>query len=222
MPKKRGAASVKGFADAEAKFLQRTAAAIAAHVNFAVVRCLLLAGPGFARDKLRQHLLSEGAAAEGAHVWAQHKDAILSVPASTAYLQAIPVRACFLFLGLRTCGRSARMRSCRCRRRRRTCKPSRCAMILSFAAMILSFAAKLWARQRTCGPFRCVPGEVVGSHRSVLGVAIFRPSSCNFLTAQLLAMLVRALEHFRGVDTAAPVKFGDRQTLAHRPEHPTV
>ena len=91
MPKKRGAASVKGHADAEARFLQRTAAAVRQHVDFAVVRCLLLAGPGFARDKLRSYLLS-GAGGDAA-LWQRHKEAIISVPASTAYLQAIPVRA---------------------------------------------------------------------------------------------------------------------------------
>lgn len=90
MPKKRGAASLKGHADAEARFLARTAAAVRAHVDFAVVRCLLLAGPGFARDKLRAYLLSD--ASGDAPLWQRHKDAIISVPASTAYLQAIPVR----------------------------------------------------------------------------------------------------------------------------------
>ena len=94
MPKKRGAASAKGFADAEAKFLQRTAAAAAAHVDFATVRCLLVAGPGFARDKLRAHMLGQSSESEMGRVWQRHKSAILSAPASTAYLQAIPVRDC--------------------------------------------------------------------------------------------------------------------------------
>jgi protein pelota len=92
MPKKRGAASVQGYANAEQRFLQRTAAAIAAHVDFERVRCLLLAGPGFARDKLRAYLIAQGATVEGNRAWQQNKEAIISVPASSAYLQAIPVR----------------------------------------------------------------------------------------------------------------------------------
>ena len=112
MPKKRGAASLKGYADAEARFLARTAAAIAAHVDFARVRCLLIAGPGFTRDKVREYLLSHGGSASGgagtsngvdgtegaSRMWQRHKDVIISASASTAYLQAIPVRlvgACF-------------------------------------------------------------------------------------------------------------------------------
>lgn len=92
MPKKRGAASLQGYANAEQRFLERTAAAIASHVDFARVRCLLLAGPGFARDKLRAYLLSQSATSAGNREWQHNKDVIISVPASSAYLQAIPVR----------------------------------------------------------------------------------------------------------------------------------
>jgi protein pelota len=90
MPKKRGAASVKGFADAEERFLQRSVDAVRAHINLSTVRCVLIAGPGFMRDKLRERLLSDTATPEGVE-WSRHKEQIISAPASSAYLQAIPV-----------------------------------------------------------------------------------------------------------------------------------
>jgi protein pelota len=90
MPKKRGAASIKGFADAEDRFLQRTVEAVRANINLSSVRCVLVAGPGFARDKLRERLVSDTSTPEGVE-WSRHKEHIISSPASSAYLQAIPV-----------------------------------------------------------------------------------------------------------------------------------
>ena len=59
MPKKFGAAAA-GIRRAQEKFYDRCAAAIAQHVDFSEVQCLVLAGPGFTKDELRKHIMLEG------------------------------------------------------------------------------------------------------------------------------------------------------------------
>jgi len=77
-----------GYNDAWAKFLRRTYDAVKAHVDFAVVRCLLLAGPGFAKDAFREYLLTE-AQRVGDKAVLQHKDRVITAPVSTPYLQSL-------------------------------------------------------------------------------------------------------------------------------------
>lgn len=107
MPKKKGAASQKGFADASARFLARVYDAVVAHVDFAVVRCLLLAGPGCTKDDFRAYLLATAAQRCDASI-TRAKAAIVAAHASTAYLQAIPVRASAGALPSATCPRLSR------------------------------------------------------------------------------------------------------------------
>jgi hypothetical protein len=87
LPKKKGAASLKGYADAEARWLQRTAAAIAQHVNFDKVRslccvafcCCVIAGEHVERRQGRQSN-DFGASASLATQWSslvQHKLVII-------------------------------------------------------------------------------------------------------------------------------------------------
>lgn len=90
LPKKRGAASASGYEATYARFQGRVFDAVIAHVRFDVVKCLLIAGPGFAKDKFREFLL-ERAAASGNKQVSAFKPNISTAPASTAYLAAIEV-----------------------------------------------------------------------------------------------------------------------------------
>lgn len=91
MPKKRGAGSQKGYADATARFLSRTYEAVCQHVDFSIVRCLVIAGPGFTRDQFREYLLSTAQQRADKDI-IKHKSVIISAPASSPHLQAIQVR----------------------------------------------------------------------------------------------------------------------------------
>lgn len=91
LPKKRGAGAQAGFNDAWANFMRQCNDAVVAHVDWDVVQCLVLAGPGFAKDSLREHLLSE-AARTGNRALLQRKDRVITAQASSPYLQALEVR----------------------------------------------------------------------------------------------------------------------------------
>ena len=58
LPRKHGPA-VAGYDKAWNKFLAAAYHAVTEHVNFEVVRCLVLAGPGFAKDALKKYLEEE-------------------------------------------------------------------------------------------------------------------------------------------------------------------
>lgn len=55
LPRKRGAAAA-GYDKAWAKFLEAVFTAILRHVDFSIVKCLVIAGPGFAKDQLKEYL----------------------------------------------------------------------------------------------------------------------------------------------------------------------
>eukprot|EP00892_Ulva_mutabilis_P009042 jgi/Ulvmu1/650/UM010_0021.1 len=88
LPKKRGAASASGYDSAYGRFQLRVYEAVAAHVRLDVCKCLLIAGPGFAKDKFREFLL-ERASATGNKPLSAFKANIATAPASTAYLAGI-------------------------------------------------------------------------------------------------------------------------------------
>lgn len=92
LPKKRGAGSAKGYNEAFQKFLLRTYEAVVAHVRLDVVKCLLIAGPGFAKDSFREFLL-DSANKVGNKELLAFKQSIVTAPASTAYLQGVEVRS---------------------------------------------------------------------------------------------------------------------------------
>jgi len=50
MPRKRGAAA-QGYGKAQEKFFTKCLSAIERHVNFSVVKCFVVAGPGFTKDE---------------------------------------------------------------------------------------------------------------------------------------------------------------------------
>ena len=55
LPRKRGAAAA-GYDKAWSKFLEAVFAAVIRHVDFSIVKCLVIAGPGFAKDQFKEYL----------------------------------------------------------------------------------------------------------------------------------------------------------------------
>lgn len=59
-------------------------------MNFEVVRCLVIAGPGFAKDTFKEYLMNESVKQGHKHL-ADHRDRFLTVAASNAYKHALKV-----------------------------------------------------------------------------------------------------------------------------------
>ncbi len=55
LPRKRGPA-VAGYDKAWAKFLDHVFTAVVRHVDFSIVKCLVIAGPGFAKESFKEYL----------------------------------------------------------------------------------------------------------------------------------------------------------------------
>ena len=58
LPRKRGAAAA-GYDKAWTKFMDAVLAAVVRHVDFAIVKCLVIAGPGFAKEQFKEFLETE-------------------------------------------------------------------------------------------------------------------------------------------------------------------
>lgn len=58
MPRKHGPA-VAGFEKTLHKFFEQILQGILRHVDFGVVRCVVLAGPGFTKDQLLEYIMQE-------------------------------------------------------------------------------------------------------------------------------------------------------------------
>ena len=58
LPRKRGAAAA-GYAKALDAFFERVLQATLRHVDWDTVKCLVIAGPGFAKDRYREYLDAE-------------------------------------------------------------------------------------------------------------------------------------------------------------------
>lgn len=87
LPRKKGAAA-QGYDKALTAFYERCLAAVLRCVDWGVVKCLLVAGPGFAKDGFRAHALA-AAAARGLKPLAQNGDRIILAHASCAYRHAL-------------------------------------------------------------------------------------------------------------------------------------
>jgi protein pelota len=61
-----------------------------AHVRLDVVKCLLIAGPGFAKDSFREFLLEHAHQTSNKDLVA-FKQSIVTASTSTAYLQGVEV-----------------------------------------------------------------------------------------------------------------------------------
>lgn len=93
LPRKRGAA-IAGWDKAWNKFLEACLTAIIRHVDFSVVKCLVIAGPGFAKDQLKEYMDAEMVRRDIRSL-IENKDKILLAPASSAYKHSLKeVLAC--------------------------------------------------------------------------------------------------------------------------------
>jgi protein pelota len=87
LPRKRGAAAA-GYDKALEKFHSAVFDAVLRHVDFSIVRCLVIAGPGFAKDALKAYLDAE-AVRRNARPLIENKSRIVVAPASSAYKGAL-------------------------------------------------------------------------------------------------------------------------------------
>mmetsp|Transcript_13567 Transcript_13567/g.23825 ORF Transcript_13567/g.23825 Transcript_13567/m.23825 type:complete len:383 (-) Transcript_13567:665-1813(-) len=87
LPRKRGPA-IAGYDKAYQKFQEGVLQAVLRHVDFSVVKCLVLAGPGFAKDTLKEFMDKE-AVRRDIRQLIENKDKIVLAPASSAYKHAL-------------------------------------------------------------------------------------------------------------------------------------
>ncbi|EFN59828.1 hypothetical protein CHLNCDRAFT_29371 [Chlorella variabilis] len=87
VPRKRGAAAA-GYDKAMDSFYDKVFAAVVRHVDWDIVRCLVIAGPGFAKDQFREYLDKEAQRRE-LRTLMLNKSKILLASASSAYKHSI-------------------------------------------------------------------------------------------------------------------------------------
>lgn len=87
LPRKRGA-SAAGYDKAWDKFLNSVFEAVARHVDWGIVKCLVIAGPGFAKDSFRTFLDAE-AVRRDVRPLIENKARIVVAQASSAYKGAL-------------------------------------------------------------------------------------------------------------------------------------
>lgn len=87
LPRKRGAAAA-GFDKAWTKFMEAVLAAVIRHVDFTLVKCLVIAGPGFAKEQFREYM-EEEAVKRSLSSLMQAKSKVVLAPASSAYKHAL-------------------------------------------------------------------------------------------------------------------------------------
>ena len=87
LPRKRGAAAA-GYDKALASFHDRVFSAVVRHVDWEVIKCLVIAGPGFAKDAFKAYLDLEAQRREVRPLLLNKAKMVLA-PASSAYKHAI-------------------------------------------------------------------------------------------------------------------------------------
>lgn len=87
LPRKRGAAAA-GYDKAWDKFLNNVFEAVVRHVDWSIVKCLVIAGPGFAKDSFRTYLDAEAVKRE-ARPLIENKARIVVAQASSAYKHSL-------------------------------------------------------------------------------------------------------------------------------------
>lgn len=75
LPRKRGAAAA-GYDKAWNKFLDNVFTAVVRHVDWDIVKCLVIAGPGFAKDEFKEYLDLEAVKRE-IRPFIEHKSGIV-------------------------------------------------------------------------------------------------------------------------------------------------
>ncbi|KAG2437379.1 hypothetical protein HXX76_006031 [Chlamydomonas incerta] len=87
LPRKRGAAAA-GYDKAWTRFLDHVFSAVVRHVDFNVVKCLVIAGPGFAKDQFKEFLEQEAVRRE-VRPLIENKEKIVLAGASSAYKHSL-------------------------------------------------------------------------------------------------------------------------------------
>lgn len=87
MPRKRGAAAA-GYEKALETFHKNVLAAVERHVDFAKIKCLIIAGPGFAKESFLKYVDLEAARRDLRNI-IENRSRIIEVHASTAFKGAI-------------------------------------------------------------------------------------------------------------------------------------
>jgi protein pelota len=87
LPRKRGAAAA-GYDKAWAKFLDAVFTAVVRHVDFNTVKCMVIAGPGFAKDQFKEYLDAEAVRREIRNL-IENREKVVMAHASSAYKQAL-------------------------------------------------------------------------------------------------------------------------------------
>ncbi|PSC74054.1 PELOTA 1 isoform X1 [Micractinium conductrix] len=87
IPRKRGAAAA-GYDKAMDSFYDKVLSAVLRHVDWEIVRCLVIAGPGFAKDQFKEYLDKEAQRRE-ARALLLNRSKVLLAPASSAYKHSI-------------------------------------------------------------------------------------------------------------------------------------
>lgn len=93
LPKKKGAAAMTGYEKAITGFYGRVYAAIIQHVDWDTVKCLVIAGPGFAKESLMTYINAESVKRQQEDAASKtlllNKSKIVLASASTAYKHSI-------------------------------------------------------------------------------------------------------------------------------------
>lgn len=87
IPRKHGPA-LAGYDKAVNKFLENALQAVLRHIDFNVVRCLIVAGPGFTKDQFYNYMLSEATKRELRPI-IENKSKIVLVHASSGYKHSL-------------------------------------------------------------------------------------------------------------------------------------
>lgn len=87
IPRKHGPA-VGGYDKALNRFMENVLQAVLRHIDFSIVRCLIIASPGFTKDQFHTYMLSEATKRELRQV-IENKSKIVLVHASSGYKHAL-------------------------------------------------------------------------------------------------------------------------------------
>mmetsp|Transcript_15132 Transcript_15132/g.32554 ORF Transcript_15132/g.32554 Transcript_15132/m.32554 type:complete len:379 (-) Transcript_15132:265-1401(-) len=87
LPRKRGAAQA-GYDKAITKFLEHCFQAIVKHIDFQVVRCLVIAGPGFTKESLQTYIQQQAVKLDMRDLMT-NKDRIVLAQASSGYKHSL-------------------------------------------------------------------------------------------------------------------------------------
>ena len=88
LPRKKGAAGAFGYDRALEKFHQKVLAAVVKNVDWGTIKCLVVAGPGFAREQFVEYLHAE-AVRQNLRPLIENKGKIVSAHASSGFVHSL-------------------------------------------------------------------------------------------------------------------------------------